>query len=140
MRVALPFRPLPGEARALALCADALADYLGPCPSVYHGTLAEVDQWLQSRCYPLARRRTLMQSVSNKEFSDAGVLRAGPILAKSKICAFVKNEGYKRGARKPPRLICARDDAAKMLLGPLFQPLDDLLFHSRFSVKHLRDD
>lgn len=61
------------------------------------------------------------------------------IMRRSRIQAFIKNEPYRRADRKPPRLICARDDAAKMLLGPLFQPLDDKLFTSRFSVKHLPD-
>lgn len=68
-----------------------------------------------------------------------GLLVPDRIMKKSRIQAFIKNEPYLRGKQKPPRMICARDDAAKMLLGPLFQPLDDALFNSRFSVKHLPD-
>lgn len=59
----------------------------------------------------------------------------------SRVDAFIKDESYPYSpeANKPPRLICARDDVSKMALGPLFAPLDDALFTSRFSVKRVPD-
>lgn len=83
-----------------------------------------------------------------RKLERAGIICANGLcdieqLARRNIVeAHAKDEAYPfdpLAPAKPPRLICARDDCSKMVFGPLFAPLDDALFNSRFSVKHVPD-
>lgn len=136
MRKAPDFKPNLQESQVLVHVRNSVANVLGKVSYPYYPTLGAISTWLESRQYPYGRRKTLIHSLD--KYTVDGVLDWRSALLRSQIKAFIKDEPYPAGERKPPRLICSREDPAKMVLGPLFQPLDDKLFNSRWSVKHMR--
>lgn len=73
-------------------------------------------------------------------YHDGVNLNIPRMLQESRIECFIKDEPETldiHTGTKPPRIICARSDVGKLVFGPLFHPLDDAFFHSRYSVKHI---
>lgn len=79
-------------------------------------------RWVYSRPYPERRRVQLLSAIGPER--------------RHVVVPFIKDEFYQEGD-KPPRLICARDDVGKTIYGPLFQLLNDTLFHLPFATKHI---
>lgn len=87
-------------------------------------------QYLDERPYPKYRREQLKRvfnRISNYDFDH--------FIFPTNVQTFIKDETYSK--LKPPRLICARNDTAKTMLGPYFHHIDDYLFNSIYSVKHI---
>lgn len=79
-------------------------------------------RWVHSRPYPERRRIQLINAIGPER--------------RHVVVPFIKDEFYQEGD-KPPRLICARDDVGKTIYGPLFQLLNDTVFHLPFATKHI---
>lgn len=91
---------------------------------------ADHESYLNSRPYPLYRRKQLL-----KVFSMIDEYHFNKFEFPTHVQTFIKDETYSK--LKPPRLICARNDTAKTMLGPYFHYIDDKLFNSIYSVKHV---
>lgn len=80
-------------------------------------------RWVDSRPYPGRRKIQLHKAIDTGSFEHH-------------VGCFIKDESYLDGT-KPPRMICARDDIGKTIYGPIFQALNDLVFHLPFCTKHI---
>lgn len=103
--------------------AHALAAML-PCLDITD--VLEVNQrhkWVDSRPYPQRRKLQLHEAIDSNSMAHH-------------VGCFIKDECYLDGT-KPPRMICARDDVGKTIYGPIFQSLNDLVFHLPFCTKHI---
>lgn len=93
-------------------------------------TRDEHRKYLEERPYPAYRRRQLIKlfdRIVDADFEN--------FTFPTNVQTFIKDETYSK--LKPPRLICARNDVAKTMLGPYFHDIDDKLFNSIYSVKHV---
>lgn len=91
---------------------------------------ADIRTWIEHRPYTRARKTALLNVLSR--ISDAEISR---MIFPNLVKCFIKDETY--GKLKPPRLIASRVDEAKVLLGPYFHHIDEALFNSIYSVKHI---
>lgn len=120
--------------------ANRLADLLEPMDdSIDYLSVENRLRWIASRPYCAMRKAQMTARVlpsldelsyqvsSNDIPKDGNHTRVEP---------FIKDEGYPMG-NKPPRMICARDDLGKTIYGPLFQSLNDQVFHLPFATKHI---
>lgn len=124
----------------------ALVEELQPkIKAIFRFTRQEVQSWLDNRPYPTARKVAIAKALDATShgayrYHDGTRLNVSRICAASQVEIHGKDEPYRRnpeGTCKPLRIICARDDLGKSLVGPLVHPLDDAFFHSRYSVKHI---
>lgn len=90
-------------------------------------------KWLESRPYTRQRKDQLLRAMESLPRDDFA-----RFILSGNVSCFIKYENYP--GVKPPRLIATRSDVDKCLLGPYFHYIDDHLFNSIYSVKHIPYD
>lgn len=99
-------------------------------PLVQRFTYDQTLHWLEERPYTRARKESIKRAASRitqKEWDSFEI--------DHKIMGFIKDETYSK--IKPPRLIATRSDRSKFMLGPYFNYIDEHLFNSKYSIKHI---
>jgi len=90
------------------------------------------EPWLERTQYTDARKVELREVYKS-------MVRDGSDIKLSKrnkfVKAFIKREHYNK--YKPPRWIMARVDAAKVVLGPIFKQIEDVVFKHPAFIKHV---
>ena len=99
-------------------------------PPIPIQTRSDIEQWLEGRPYTRLRKTQIGQCLKELDDYDISNLNLS-----GTVNCFIKNETYP--GIKPPRLIASRSDRDKCLLGPYFHHIDEFLFNSQFSVKHI---
>lgn len=93
-------------------------------------TRYDIECWLENRPYTRLRKTQMKKCLDGLSDYEIAVMDLS-----GNVSCFIKNETYP--GIKPPRLIASRSDRDKCLLGPYFHHIDDFLFNSRYSVKHI---
>lgn len=109
---------------------DQLMTDLDIRPLIERFTFQDSLEWLETRPYPASRKRMIERAARKITARDFDEFRIP-----HKIQGFIKDETYVKV--KPPRIIATRNDAAKFMLGPYFNYIDEHLFNSKYSVKHV---
>lgn len=87
--------------------------------------LKTFDEWLDGSNYT-SRQKDKFRDIER---------RGAKSLDKCVVKCFVKDEEY--GEPKAPRMIASREDDAKVVLGPIFKSIEEVLFRLPYFVKHL---
>lgn len=97
---------------------------LGPLPVVEP---LGFEEWLSGTHYNMVRRQQLRAAYSD--------IANGVRLPDFGVDLFIKREFYP--VIKNPRIICARRDDAKVILGPIFAPIEQRIFSLPMFIKHI---
>lgn len=85
------------------------------------------DEWIETTQYPRHRKEKL--TALRRRIDE------GQISIDWNCDIFIKAECYDRF--KFPRIISARSDSAKVILGPIFRPIEDYVFEQPWFIKHI---
>lgn len=110
--------------------------------ALLHGLRGFVWRWCTQNLKPLTELKTVEEWLDGSNYTSRqkekfrDIWRRGPKdLAKCVVKCFVKDEEY--AEPKAPRMIASREDDAKVVLGPVFKSIEEVLFRLPYFVKHL---
>lgn len=86
------------------------------------------DEWLEKSKYPMKKQEEFRVLRENYRIED---------VKKAKVKCFLKDEAYNEF--KALRMICSREDSAKVWLGPIFKSIEEVVFKLPFFVKGLTE-
>jgi len=86
------------------------------------------EEWLEGTSYTMVRKEQLRELRRR--------LCANPLdPTLGRVKAFIKREKF--ATFKNPRIICAREDPVKVILGPVFKSLEHMIFKRPCFIKHV---
>jgi hypothetical protein len=85
------------------------------------------DEWLDNTHYTRSRKQNLRKLAATFDYEDTSLLK------RAKTKSFIKKEFYP--TYKNARMICSRDDTAKIITGPIFKAIENVIFKNPSFIK-----